>query len=147
LQYNLIKESRNEFYSPETMLLFWNKIQYNWVNVFSWFTLLLTILNFLYTLFTYVFIILLAWWKNILILYISLLNAINTYLIWFLWEENKTTENLKLHVQKVTTNFFWEDEDKEYKWFKENNTQKETYMLIVFEFVARVWLIYAFFNY
>lgn len=163
LQYKLVAETNwlsGNF--NDTLYLFWNRVEYVWVNVLESFWLVLTIITFIFKMFYYSAIILMAWWKNIFILYISWLWYISRKVWEFIWEDKTISKTFKSHFENLKEYFYvWTDWtkseidpktwqrnyiDKEINWFNENNQKQETYIIMWIEFFLRIAIIYWFLN-
>jgi len=147
LQYKLLQKKENTWWNNNTMTvkLLWNKVEYVWANLIHWYDLVIKIITYVFNFIWYSSLILFAWWKNLLILYISILNFIMSRMEKFIWG-TKTANNINQHINAVISNIFPRWEDKELTWYQENQWKKETYIIIVSEFMIRFWIIYWLIN-
>jgi len=146
LQYKLITKQDDINPLNSTTTLFWNRVEYLWLNLISWFWLFVSIVSFIFTIIYYSIIVFLAWWKNMLILYLSMLNWIMSKINKFV-EWTKFSKWVNNHIQKITNSIFPDWYDREYKWFQDNMNSKETYIIIWVEFLIRLLFIYWLFNF
>lgn len=145
LQYKLLSNKENLNPESSSVKILGNRVEYIWVDVFKWLWLVVVIITSIFTFFYYISIVLMAGWKNILILYISFINAVLKAFERFLsWTnvENKAKE----HVSTIINQIFPWWNDPEYKWFIENSNNRETYIIMILEFLIRFVILYILFN-
>ena len=119
LQYKLLTAKDNIDIWTTSIKLLWNRVEYVGIDLLHWFWLVLKIITFVFTFIWYTSIVLMAWWKNMLLLYISLLNAIMSKIEKFIsW--TKTWNALESHISNITNAIFPNWQDRELNWFNEN---------------------------
>lgn len=127
----------------ESHLLFGNRIQYTWLNVLTTLQFFLDLIWIIFQILFIFAIILMSWWKNLYLLYTSLLNGTISLTEKYIWQNKNIYTWLVAHRDRFTT-FMWLNNatDREFIWFQENKTKMETYIIITIEFFVRVWFVY-----
>jgi len=169
LQYKLLNK-KNDISSWEALKiqLLQNKVEYIGLKNIKEFWYFIAFISAILTFLYYITLILFAWWKNILILYISFLTWLNQKIEEFSGSKN-INEKVNAHVAMIVREIFWEDTSKnmnningnnednnennlssitnnitdpEYKFFIEHKDSRETYIIMIVEIIVRFWLIW-----
>lgn len=168
LQYQLInkKDQISQTDSKKIQLL-QNKVEYIWFNAIKNFWIFLSIISVIFTFTFYLTLILLAWWKNMLLIYISIMSFISNKVEGFIWKEKSEwiNKHISLIVQKIfgddrwlnnnSSNTFWNwtdtetnaftiknATDPEFTWFQEHMNNRDVYIGLLVEVVVRLGLIF-----
>jgi len=167
LQYKLLnKKEKISSWEALKIQLLQNKVEYIGLKNIKEFWYFIAFISAILTFLYYITIILLAWWKNILILYISFLTWFNQKVEEFSGSKN-INEKVNAHISMIVREIFWEDTSKnmnnfktnngdenniesitnnitdpEYKFFIEHKDSRETYIIMIVEIIIRFWLIW-----
>jgi len=138
-----ISEMQKELYSKKQIAkwkqpikLFWWKIIYSWFKV-DQFYIFINILNWILIIWFTFLIILISGWKNLIILYLFLMESMASK-----FEQLQNNE----FFQKITAinkklKEIWSD-IKEWDFLVQNSQHKEMYMLLIIEVVVRLLIVY-----
>ena len=123
----------------QSVQLFWWKVIYTWLNL-SQFWFVFSIINGLLALIFVIFLLLLSWWKNLVLLYLYAVEMVVQKFEW--WKDKESMK--KLMATNLKLKEIWPDV-KEWEYVVQNGQNKELYFVLILEVLIRMLIVYYIF--